>query len=144
MPKIGTLFYDINGNDNLKKILEEDKKRALELKDVLGKVNLDSLNKSKTVVKQVVDEASKIGKINFSDNISKLISRLKEARVEMDVYKQLMLETKNIGKKLEIKTNLKQVEDEAEQLMRLHPSYFYFFISTWDVDNFVFLTVNFN
>ena len=104
MPKIGTLFYDINGNDNLKKILEEDKKRALELKEVLGKVNLDSLTKSKTVVKQVVDEASKIGKINFSDNISKLISRLKEARVEMDVYKQLMLETKNIGKKLEIKT----------------------------------------
>jgi tape measure domain-containing protein len=118
MPKIGTLFYDINGNDNLKKILEEDKKRALELKEVLGKVNLDSLNKSKSVVKQVVDEASKIGKINFSDNISKLVSRLKEARVEMDVYKQLMLETKNIGKKLEIKTNLKQVENEAEQLMR--------------------------
>ena len=55
MPKIGTLFYDINANDNLKKILEDDKKRALELKDVLGKVNLDSLNKSKSVVKQVVD-----------------------------------------------------------------------------------------
>lgn len=50
MPKIGTLFYDINGNDNLKKILKDDKAAALELKKVIeqtsvamGKVNLSQL-----------------------------------------------------------------------------------------------------
>ena len=57
MVKIGTLSYDINGNDNLKKILEDDKAAALELKKVIeqtslamGKVNLTQLKQYNSIL----------------------------------------------------------------------------------------------
>ena len=61
MAKIGTLSYDINGVDNLKKILQDDKSTALELKKILDsfKINVSSsglntiLNKSSESLKSI-------------------------------------------------------------------------------------------
>ena len=66
MAKIGTLSYDINGNDNLKKILQDDKKMALELQKVLrdtnaimGKIDLSQLKQYNSILaKQQKDEIS--------------------------------------------------------------------------------------
>jgi len=80
MPKIGTLFYDINGNDNLKKILEEDKKRALELQRVLketnaimGKIDLRQLKQYSSIIAKSQIDSARLASINRKSDDESII-----------------------------------------------------------------------
>jgi hypothetical protein len=80
MPKIGTLFYDINGNDNLKKILEEDKKRALELQRVLketnaimGKIDLRHLKQYSSIIAKSQIDSARLASINRKSDDESII-----------------------------------------------------------------------
>ena len=73
---------------------------------------------AENAVKNTYAELKKSATVDFSPTMNALIAKLKEARSDMDVLNQMMLETKNIGKKLEIRTNLKETEQQAEALMR--------------------------
>ena len=84
MPKIGTLFYDINGNDNLKKILEEDKKRALELQRVLkdtnaimGKIDLRQLKQYSSIIAKSQIDSARLASINRKSDDESIIRQQK-------------------------------------------------------------------
>ena len=84
MPKIGTLFYDINGNDNLKKILEDDKKRALDLQRVLkdtnaimGKIDLRQLKQYSSIIAKSQIDSARLASINRKSDDESIIRQQK-------------------------------------------------------------------
>ena len=84
MPKIGTLFYDINGNDNLKKILEVDKEKALDLQRVLkdtnaimGKIDLRQLKQYSSIIAKSQIDSARLASINRKSDDESIIRQQK-------------------------------------------------------------------
>lgn len=113
---LGNLYFDLGLRDDafeasFKSKLEKYKKMELNVG-----VKIDS-ESAKKAISSTTDALKGSSKVDFSSTITPLVTRLKEARSELNVFKELMSETKNIGKKLEIRTNIKDTEKELEALM---------------------------
>lgn len=125
---LGNLYYSITGEDKLEEILRKDKKLAEELNKITGNIKIGRTTINRDYLKSIQAEAkaqeklisnvSSLEKINFTGNIDQLLTRLKEVRSEMDVFKELQRETSNPFKKITIGNEFKKAEAEAESLMR--------------------------
>lgn len=114
---LGNLYFDLGLRDDSFEASFKSKMDKYKKMELNVGVKIDS-ESAKKAISATTDALKNSSKVDFSSTITPLVTRLKEARSELNVFKELMSETKNIGKKLEIRTNIKDTENELESLMR--------------------------
>ena len=90
MAKIGTLSYDINGQDNLKKILQEDKKLASDLQKtlrdtnaIMGKIDLTQLRQYSSIMSKSQKDAIKLASLQQKSDDESVL-RQQRLRTEIE------------------------------------------------------------